>query len=60
MVEIPITHTKNCKKAYPNEKLNGVDDKVLCAGAPEGGKDSCLVFSSFNLIDYRKQETNNF
>ncbi|CAH1738373.1 unnamed protein product [Aphis gossypii] len=40
-VQVPITSTKQCKDAYANEPAAVIDDRVLCAGFPEGGKDSC-------------------
>ncbi|KAE9537839.1 hypothetical protein AGLY_005811 [Aphis glycines] len=40
-VQVPITNTEQCKNAYINEPAAVIDDRVLCAGYPEGGKDSC-------------------
>ncbi|XP_022176326.1 venom protease-like isoform X2 [Myzus persicae] len=39
-VQIPISNITQCKQAYSNYK-SVIDDKVICAGYPEGGKDSC-------------------
>ncbi|KAL4090274.1 hypothetical protein QTP88_025147 [Uroleucon formosanum] len=39
-VRIPISNITECKQTYSNYK-SVIDDRVLCAGYPEGGKDSC-------------------
>ncbi|CAI6360877.1 unnamed protein product [Macrosiphum euphorbiae] len=39
-VQIPISNITECKQTYSNYK-SVIDDRVLCAGYPEGGKDSC-------------------
>uniref|UniRef100_A0A2S2NGW7 CLIP domain-containing serine protease n=1 Tax=Schizaphis graminum TaxID=13262 RepID=A0A2S2NGW7_SCHGA len=39
-VQIPIMDINKCKEAYSNG-YNVIDDRILCAGYPEGGKDSC-------------------
>lgn len=41
-IEVPIT---TCKKIQGLKSV--IDDRVLCAGNPEGDADSCQVFSSF-------------
>jgi hypothetical protein len=47
-VQVPITSTAECAKAYSNmSKAIIIDDRVLCAGFPEGGKDSCRVIYLF-------------
>jgi len=48
-VQVPVTDTAQCKNAYSNIKAAVIDDRVLCAGYPEGGKDSCRVF---DLLEY--------
>uniref|UniRef100_A0A2S2PAP4 Proclotting enzyme n=1 Tax=Schizaphis graminum TaxID=13262 RepID=A0A2S2PAP4_SCHGA len=40
-VQVPITSTAECAKAYSHVPQIIIDDRVLCAGFPEGGKDSC-------------------
>ncbi|XP_068623987.1 vitellin-degrading protease-like [Battus philenor] len=39
MVQLPIVNTNVCKEAY--DKQYSITSKMLCAGLPEGGKDSC-------------------
>lgn len=39
-VQIPLTDIEKCKEAYASG-YNVIDDRVLCAGYQEGGKDSC-------------------
>lgn len=40
-VIVPILSNKDCKKTAYGEKR--ITDNMLCAGIPEGGKDSCQV-----------------
>jgi len=48
-VQIPITNTTECKQLY--KKNNTViDDTMICAGHPNGGKDACRVIYPFNRI----------
>lgn len=37
-VEIPLVSEEVCKKSYKGARI---DHRVVCAGLPEGGKDSC-------------------
>merc|ERR1712228_937949 len=37
-VTVPIVSDQECRDAYGQ---NDVDDSMICAGLPEGGKDSC-------------------
>lgn len=39
-VEMPVIDHKNCYNFYKNNKINIKEDQI-CAGVPEGGKDSC-------------------
>lgn len=50
-VQIPLTDISKCKEAYSGG-YNVIDDRVLCAGYPEGGKDSCGVFD-FLICTYK-------
>lgn len=43
-VQVPIQNSTQCKKLYEKQyKFNVIDDRVVCAGYPKGGKDSCRV-----------------
>jgi len=48
-VQVPMSRIAECKQAYSKQKAV-IDDRVLCAGYPEGGKDSCRVIVSLNVI----------
>lgn len=48
-VQVPMSRIAECKQAYSKQKAV-IDDRVLCAGFPEGGKDSCRVIGSLNFI----------
>jgi hypothetical protein len=44
-VEVPVMSNENCRKNTKyNEKM--ITDNMLCAGYPEGMKDSCQVRSA--------------
>jgi trypsin len=45
-VEVPFVTQQACSAAYPN----GIDNTMLCAGYPQGGKDSCQGDSGGPLI----------
>jgi secreted trypsin-like serine protease len=46
-VEIPIVAEADCQRSYPGSKI---DHRVICAGLPEGGKDSCQGDSGGPLV----------
>jgi hypothetical protein len=39
-VNVPAVSTEECRKAYGQ---NAITTRMICAGFPEGGKDSCQV-----------------
>lgn len=49
-VSLPIWTQSKCKSAF----IERISDEVLCAGAPEGGRDSCQVKSPANMWKIRK------
>jgi secreted trypsin-like serine protease len=46
-VEIPLVSEEVCQKSYPGSKI---DRRIVCAGLPEGGKDSCQGDSGGPLV----------
>ncbi len=46
-VEIPLVREEVCQKSYQSSKI---DHRVICAGLPEGGKDSCQGDSGGPLV----------
>jgi len=46
-VELPVVHEQTCRDAYPGMPI---DDRTLCAGYLEGGKDSCSADSGGPLM----------
>ena len=52
-VEVPVMSNKECRmNTNYSEKM--ISDNMLCAGYPEGMKDSCQV--SWQLIDYSSKQ----
>ena len=45
-VNLPIVDQKECQRAYPGE----ITDGMICAGLPEGGRDSCRGDSGGPLV----------
>jgi secreted trypsin-like serine protease len=46
-VQVPIVSNSDCKASYGN---NQITDRMICAGLPQGGKDSCQGDSGGPLI----------
>lgn len=45
-VEVPLVTREECEKSYPNQ----ITDRMVCAGFPQGGKDSCQGDSGGPLV----------
>jgi trypsin len=45
-VDVPLVTTDECNKSYKNQ----IGDTMLCAGYPNGGKDSCQGDSGGPLV----------
>lgn len=41
--DVPVTSREECRRAYASHKSAVIDDSVLCAGLPDGQKDTCRV-----------------
>lgn len=48
-VRVNVMNNVECKQAYVKEK-SVIDDRVICAGYPVGGKDSCNVLRYDNIL----------
>jgi secreted trypsin-like serine protease len=46
-VEIPLVSEEVCRNSYPGSRM---DRRMICAGLPEGGKDSCQGDSGGPLV----------
>ena len=46
-VSLPIVPRATCQAGYPHEHI---DETMICAGYPEGGKDSCSGDSGGPLV----------
>jgi secreted trypsin-like serine protease len=56
-LEIPLIGVQSCRELYKNQ-AGVVDARTLCAGVPEGGKDSCQGDSGGPLVA-RDESTSN-
>jgi|YNPMSStandDraft_1061717.scaffolds.fasta_scaffold12080_3 trypsin len=57
-VDVPFVSKDACQKAYSENKI-AITDSMLCAGYPEGGKDSCQGDSGGPLI-YKTKSSGNY
>lgn len=58
-VQVPVRTQQECKNAFRNFKTTVIDNRVLCAGYANGGKDACQVRNnreSYNR-NYSHQKT---
>jgi len=40
-VDVPVVSDEECRASYAAAGVDSVADSMICAGLPEGGKDSC-------------------
>lgn len=52
--QLPVVSNEDCQRAYSRFRNAIIDDRVLCAGYPQGGKDACQGDSGGPLM-YPKQ-----
>lgn len=50
-VKVPIVPFKSCNASYPNK----IDDSMVCAGYPQGGKDTCQGDSGSPVFVYNEK-----
>lgn len=52
--QLPVRPQQECVRAFQNFKGNVIDDRVLCSGYSQGGKDSCQVRNDYRIILIKK------
>lgn len=47
-VQVPVVSTTQCRRAYGQSTV-AINDQTVCAGYPQGGRDSCQVSMNFHI-----------
>ncbi|XP_018058358.1 PREDICTED: venom protease-like [Atta colombica] len=58
-IQVPVRTQEECKQTFQNFPTTVIDNRVLCAGFPRGGKDACQGDSGGPMMtpDSRNQNT---